>query len=156
MALGVGLSSNNTRAVLQALLGRASPFVRTPKYLRTDGSRAFAEHALSERATPSPRHRSIEGVGLELVLAAYLVGCIAMALRPGPTLWAVPFLAIFATGYLWVGLGSLRSVAPRRWSAPALRPTPSTRPASQPRTSPPPLLAVSPAPASPDREHTGR
>ena len=36
MAIGIGLSINNARAVIEALLGRQSDFKRTPKYnLRT-------------------------------------------------------------------------------------------------------------------------
>ena len=32
MALGIGLTITNTRAVLEALMGRQSPFARTAKY----------------------------------------------------------------------------------------------------------------------------
>ena len=32
MALGIGLTITNSRAVLEALIGKQSPFARTPKY----------------------------------------------------------------------------------------------------------------------------
>src|SRR3712207_1423794 len=41
MGLGVGLAFSNARAVLEALLGIRTEFVRTPKY-RVEGERAAA------------------------------------------------------------------------------------------------------------------
>ena len=41
MALGIGLTITNTRAVLEALMGQKSAFARTPKYRvesKKDGS----------------------------------------------------------------------------------------------------------------------
>lgn len=88
MALGIGLGVNNARAVLEALSGRRSPFVRTPKY----GERSVRRY----RARRDPR------LFFELLLALYFTGSLAaaMALRA----WAsLPFLALFWWGYTYTG-----------------------------------------------------
>ena len=97
MAVGIGLSVNNARAVLEALRGRTSEFRRTPKYNLPDG------------ADPADRRYRIganRDSWIELSLAVYFaVACVA-ALASG--LWAaVPFLLLFEVGYAYTALSSL-------------------------------------------------
>ena len=99
LAVGVGLAVNNSRAVLEALLGRRSPFVRTPKSGETDGEKRVALGYLESGGWQSL---------VELGLGAYLVGCVPWLLDSGA--WAtVPFVSLFAAGYLLVGGASLRA-----------------------------------------------
>ena len=98
MAIGVGISVTNTRAVFEAALRRQSPFVRTPKY-------AGAKHSAAD---PLLRRRCALPPGtLEAVLGALMVVCVGMAFVRPYTLVGAPFLALFAGGYLGIGLPRL-------------------------------------------------
>ncbi len=91
MALGLGMSVNNTRAVFEGLTGQRSEFVRTPK--------------VGEGAAAAPRYRSeLTGNGvLEIGIAVYYAATIAWAGAHG--LWvAIPFLTLFLVGFAYVGL----------------------------------------------------
>ena len=105
MALGIGLGVNNSRAVLEALGRRASPFVRTPKYGEGPARRY--------RARPDPR------LVFELLLSLYFTGALAAAAALGA--WAsLPFLALFWWGYTYtslLGLGELVGRGRRRREA---------------------------------------
>jgi len=107
LSLGVGLGLNNARAVAEALLGRASEFVRTPK---------LGPHALrGARAVVRGAYR-VELHGWEFVEiaagAAYAVFT-AWAIHRG--LWlAVPFLVLFLNGFLATGVCSLWEARARR------------------------------------------
>ena len=99
MAIGVGVSVTNSRAVIEAVLRRQSPFVRTPKY------------AGAQRSTTDPvlRRRQIVAPGLvEFGLGCLMVVCIGLTFVRPYTLVGAPFLALFACGYLGIGLPSLR------------------------------------------------
>jgi len=106
MVLGVGLAVNNSRAVLEALLGVKSEFVRTPK-LGDAAERAPAPRSMPRRATIAwyrePRNRLFL---LELFLglwsfAAFLVYLSLTKFIIGP------LLLINAVGYTTVGLMTL-------------------------------------------------
>ncbi len=99
--LGIGLSVSQTGAVFEALGGRRSAFVRTPKQGGGTGSYA------AEAPTSWP---------VELVLASWQGLGITMELAHGR--WqAIPFLLLFAAGFSWVGVGQLRE---RRAAVPAV------------------------------------
>jgi len=100
IALGAGMSVNNTRAVTEAGNGHQSPFVRTPK-CRRDGIGP-------PRPTRRPRPHGIAGL-TALVIAGDLVTCAVPALTLNMALRTLPFLTLFATGYLRVGLGRRHS-----------------------------------------------
>ena len=91
MALGLGMSVNNTRAVLEGLAGHQSAFVRTPK--------------LGESGEGAPPYRSAltGGGAFEIGIAAYYAATIAWAAVHG--MWmAIPFLLLFLVGFAYVGL----------------------------------------------------
>ncbi|MCG3148087.1 MAG: hypothetical protein PCFJNLEI_01529 [Verrucomicrobiae bacterium] len=94
MAIGIGISLNNARAVLEALVNHQSDFIRTPKAgLRQRG----ATH-----------YRSLRGVIplLELALGGYYSYIMYQALDRDQWLSAV-FLVLFQAGFLYVGWMSL-------------------------------------------------
>ncbi len=100
--LGIGMSVNQSRAVYEALRGRRSAFVRTPK----QGAGAGSYRAALAEGVP------VEG----LLCAWHLVGIGgAVALEH---YGSVPFLALFAGGFGWVAASS-----PRRTPAPVSSPT---------------------------------
>ncbi len=92
MALGLGMSVNNTRAVAEGLLGQRSPFVRTPKI----GDRG---------AVGTARYRSpLSGRGwIELAIAAYYTATVAWAATHDQWV-SIPFLCLFLVGFAYVGL----------------------------------------------------
>jgi hypothetical protein len=97
MAVGIGLSVNNARAVIEALRGQKSEFRRTPKYNLTRGERLAGR-----------RYRmAVSGdTWIELALAVYFAAATSWAIRDG--LWgAVPFLLLFEGGYAYMALSTL-------------------------------------------------
>ncbi len=98
MALGIGLSVSNAKAVLEGILGVKSDFVRTPKY-NIDG-KSGGWHA-KQYWSPAGWVPIFEiAFGLY-----YLYGVIYM-LRMGNYRMA-PFLLLFVSGFLYIGVVSL-------------------------------------------------
>jgi hypothetical protein len=116
MALCIGLSANNSVAVLQGLARRRGEFVRTPKY------------AIVERGDAWRGKRYVKGLDwlapFEIALAANAAAVLAMAFERG--LWLfVPFALLSFAGFLYVGGVSLIErcavlVSPREERATAL------------------------------------
>ncbi len=90
LSLGIGISINNARAVLEALLGRPTGFTRTPKY--------SIEGARGEWKTKKYRARGNGSMAGEILLAAYFFACLVFAVRFGYWI-AVPFLLVFFQGF---------------------------------------------------------
>ncbi len=92
MSLGIGLSLNNARAVLEAVFGVKSEFRRTPKY-RIEGSRG-------EWRSKKYRARGNLSLTAEIVLAVYFFGAILFSVREN--YWAgIPFLLVFFNGFAY-------------------------------------------------------
>jgi cellulose synthase/poly-beta-1,6-N-acetylglucosamine synthase-like glycosyltransferase len=94
MALGVGMSINNGKAVLEALLNRPSDFVRTPK---------------AGAARRRSRYKSARSLTfwIEVALALYFSWLVWRAITVAN--WAsLPFLAMFQFGFVYVVAGSMR------------------------------------------------
>ena len=100
MAIGVGISVVNSCAVLEAIPGRQSPFVRTPKY--NGDTESETDPIVHQR-----KRRLPNGV-IETILGALMLACVVLSLIEPHTLVATPFLILFAGGYLTIGLASLR------------------------------------------------
>ena len=98
MAIGIGLGVNNTRAVCEALLGRKSGFVRTPK----SGERQKPKKSLAPVNASSYRLPRSPWGYLEIFLGfLYSVG-IVWAIISGN--WAsIPFLVLFQNGFYFIG-----------------------------------------------------
>jgi hypothetical protein len=111
MALGIGLTVTNTRAVLEALVGKQTAFARTPKY-RVESKKDVV------RAT---KYRKRLGLvpWIELLIGSYFAMTVYYALQNENYL-TVPFLLLFVVGYWYTGLMSLLQ---GRFSGLALRTT---------------------------------
>jgi cellulose synthase/poly-beta-1,6-N-acetylglucosamine synthase-like glycosyltransferase len=98
MSIGIGLCVNQTRAVLEALMGRETEFVRTPKH----GIRGKLE------SWSGKKYRSAKSLTpfIELGLAAYFVLAIAVAVDHRHYI-SIPFLCLFLCGFGYVGWGSV-------------------------------------------------
>lgn len=98
MALGVGLTITNTKAVLEALVGHKSAFARTPKY------RVLAKGEKSQAKVYRKRLGIVPWI--ELAIGCYFAGTIWYALTT-ENYFTVPFLLLFVLGYWYTGLLSL-------------------------------------------------
>ncbi len=106
MSVGMGLCVNNSLAVLEALWGRRTDFVRTPK-LSVQGNKAPTTRA-GYRGRLSPL------VLLEFVAALYFVFVLAYAMRKEIYV-SLPFVLLFLSGYLYSSVRSLgEALLPRR------------------------------------------
>jgi len=98
MAVGVGLTIINTRAVLEALFGVETGFVRTPKYAIGDRPMKLENKKYRRRSGWLPY--------AELAVGTYFLGMVAFAIETYNYL-SIPFLALFVFGYYWAGLATL-------------------------------------------------
>jgi len=98
MAIGVALTVINTRAVMEALFGIRTGFVRTPKY-------AVGDHPVNLE-TRKYRRRSGLLPYIEIAIGSYFVVMIAFAIETY-NFFSIPFLLLFVAGYYWAGLGTL-------------------------------------------------
>jgi cellulose synthase/poly-beta-1,6-N-acetylglucosamine synthase-like glycosyltransferase len=98
MAIGVGLTIVNTRAVLEALFGVKTAFARTAKY-------AIGERAVNLEARKY-RRRSGWLPYVEILVGCYFAFMIVFAVQT-MNYFATPFLALFVFGYWWAGFGTL-------------------------------------------------
>ena len=108
MATGIGLSLSNAKAVGEALVGWDSPFARTPKYCVENRKDHWVRKGYSSGGGWTP--------AVELVHGSYFSFILYYALT-GPTFYVVPFLALFVTGYFYLGGMSLLQKPMRRWLA---------------------------------------
>ena len=109
MSVGIGLAVNNTRAVIEALAGKESPFVRTPK--TGNGSNKSAKK--SGYTLPKAGWGYLE-IGLGLLYSVAIVWAIASHI------WAsIPFLLLFQNGFLYLGIATLRD----EWRRKTVQPT---------------------------------
>lgn len=98
MALGIGLTVTNTRAVLEALVGKKSAFVRTPKYR--------VESKLDKVSSAKYRKRLGWVPWIELIIGTYFATTIWYAIE-NDNFFTVPFLLLFVVGYWCTGLMSI-------------------------------------------------
>jgi hypothetical protein len=103
LALGIGMSLNNGRAVLEALIGHKSGFVRTPKYdVRGRKDRWHGKNYV--------HFKWIQPI-LELALGLWFTPAILFAIEHGGrSLLTLPFLVLFQFGYLYVSLLSIGQI----------------------------------------------
>jgi cellulose synthase/poly-beta-1,6-N-acetylglucosamine synthase-like glycosyltransferase len=103
MAIGIGLAFSNARAVLEALLGVKSEFVRTPKYQveqTTDETWKVKKYKRKHGWLPL----------LELSFALYFLLAVLYAVHM--SMWGtIPFLCLFLFGYGYMGTMSLLQTA---------------------------------------------
>ncbi len=106
MALGIGLTVTNTRAVMEALLGVKSAFARTPKY------RVARKGEKSQAA--KYRKRLVLAPWIELIIGVYFLLAILYTFS-NHNYFTAPFLILFVVGYWYTGLMSLLQGRFERW-----------------------------------------
>jgi cellulose synthase/poly-beta-1,6-N-acetylglucosamine synthase-like glycosyltransferase len=114
MGLGIGLAFSNARAVLEALFGVKSEFVRTPKYRVEEASDA------TWKRKKYKRKRGLLPL-LELSFSIYFLLAIIYSARLH--MWGtIPFLLLFFFGFGYMGVMSLLQTASGKRLAALWRP----------------------------------
>ena len=114
MGLGIGLAFSNARAVLEALIGLKSEFVRTPKY------RVEETKDATWKRKKYKRKRGLLPI-LELSFAVYFSLAIVYSARLH--MWGtIPFLLLFFFGFGYMGMMSLLQTASGKRIAALWRP----------------------------------
>ncbi len=98
MALGIGLTITNTKAVIEALIGKESAFARTPKYK--------VESRKDKVAAAKYRKRLGWIPWIELLIGTYFALTVIYAFQ-NENYVTIPFLLLFVFGYWVTGLMSL-------------------------------------------------
>ena len=98
MALGIGLTLTNTKAVMEALFGKETAFARTPKYR--------VESKKDKVGATKYRKRLGWVPWLELLVGSYFALTVYYAID-NENYITVPFLILFVVGYWATGLMSL-------------------------------------------------
>ncbi len=93
MIVGFGICLSNSLAVIEALIGRRSDFIRTPKA----GSRRVKHYRARASLLPA----------LETLLGLYCLVSLGVFLSAAE-IWISPFLALYAAGFLYIGTAGLR------------------------------------------------
>jgi hypothetical protein len=102
MALGVGLCVSNTKAIVEALLGKQSEFVRTPKYGGGDG--------LTLQAGTDQVRRKREWVPyVEFAMGVYMSLCAVLCMFSLRSAVTSPFMVMFAFGFFYVSVMSFQA-----------------------------------------------
>jgi cellulose synthase/poly-beta-1,6-N-acetylglucosamine synthase-like glycosyltransferase len=99
MAAGVALTLINAKAVIEALLGKESAFIRTPKF-------GLGGKAVGKTQQLKYRARSGWLPYLEIAMGVFFSAMVLYAIETYNFL-AVPFLMLFVGGYYWAGFSTL-------------------------------------------------
>jgi cellulose synthase/poly-beta-1,6-N-acetylglucosamine synthase-like glycosyltransferase len=98
LAAGVALTISNSRAVMEAIFGIQTSFVRTPKYAIGTEKVKRAPHAYRRRSGLLPF--------IEIAVGSYFLFMVSWAIDSYNFL-SVPFLMLFVSGYYWAGFTTL-------------------------------------------------
>ena len=116
MALGIGLTITNTKAVLEAIVGKQTAFARTPKYRVVSKQDKVGATKYRKRLGWIP--------WLELIIGTYFALTVYYAIE-NENYITVPFLLLFVVGYWYTGLMSLLQ---GRFGAASMSTTTHTKP----------------------------
>jgi len=112
MAMGIGIAVRNAFAVIEAIVGKKSEFVRTPKY---------RVEANGKDRTSWVKKNYIKSAGvmpyIEIALGLYFAGAVVYSVQM-ENYATVPFFVLFVWGYLYVGVMSLAQTHIDRLFAP--------------------------------------
>lgn len=104
LALGIGLSVSNGKAVLEALCGQESGFARTPK---------FGIEKKKDNWSNKKYHKNYDWVGFFELLLASLYGVTFFYAWQEGLYASLPFLSLFLVGYSYVAFLSVFQQIPR-------------------------------------------
>lgn len=95
LGLGIGVSVNNAKAVVEALVGHQTPFVRTPKYAIQSVGESWSSKLYIRKSTILPL--------VEFALGAWFsYGIFFVVVSEEHSFFSVPFLVLFQFGFFYV------------------------------------------------------
>jgi len=100
MALGVGICISNSKAIIEAIAGKQSEFVRTPKYGRGGQAAAISTGKRAPRKLLPY---------IEFAFGVYMTICAVFSLVYIRAALTAPFLLIFAFGFFYVSVLSFQA-----------------------------------------------
>lgn len=99
LSLGIGISANNSVGVWEGLVGRKSPFVRTPKYkVEKSGESWWKKKGYGQF--------ELKRILIELFMAVYTLQSVFFAIYFDVYL-SVPFLMLFVVGFSYTSIMSI-------------------------------------------------
>jgi cellulose synthase/poly-beta-1,6-N-acetylglucosamine synthase-like glycosyltransferase len=98
MAIGIGLTVTNSKAVMEAIFGIKSSFVRTPKFRVTARGEKSQANKYRKRLKLAP--------WIELLLGAWFMAAIVYTFM-NQNYFTAPFLILFVVGFWYTGLMSI-------------------------------------------------
>jgi len=107
MAMGVGISVRNALAVIEAIAGKQSEFVRTPKY-RVEACSSERAGAKDRVSWAKKSYTKTAGLMpyIEIALGCYFAAAVVYSIQM-ENYATVPFMILFVWGYLYTGVMSL-------------------------------------------------
>lgn len=100
LGLGIGVSLNNAKGVVEVLIGHKTPFVRTPKYAIERRGESWAKRIYRGGLNAMP--------ALEFALGAWFTYAIYVVLvDPAHPFGSLPFLMLFQFGFFYVAFLSV-------------------------------------------------
>lgn len=112
ISVGIGLSVNNAKAALGALLGKRSEFKRTPKFaVSSSGSGDSPTDWRSRSYVPSKETTALAEVSLGMIFFAQTIYVIYAGYVLGEFsrfIGWIPFLLLIQSGFLYVGFLAIR------------------------------------------------
>jgi cellulose synthase/poly-beta-1,6-N-acetylglucosamine synthase-like glycosyltransferase len=105
MAIGTGLVINNSKAVLEALLGKSSDFRRTPKFAVTNEDRNWHKGTYNTQNELS----TLVELGLGIIFIILTFYAVSMGLIG----W-IPFLILIQIGFIYTSVLSILHSLPRK------------------------------------------
>lgn len=107
VAIGIGLCINNTKAVIEALIRKQSPFNRTPKYNVSDSENNSMTVRMKNLLGNVYRDRNIDLVSIiELILAIYMTYAVYFTYANDLYL-SLPLILLFQLGFCYTSLLSI-------------------------------------------------
>lgn len=107
VAIGIGLCINNSKAVLEAVMKKESPFNRTPKYNVSDGEKFSMTNRMKNVLGNVYRSRKIDAVSvIELILAVYMTYAVYFTYQ-NDLYFSLPLILLFQIGFFYTSVLSI-------------------------------------------------
>lgn len=104
LGLGIGVSVNNAKGVLEAIAGHQTPFVRTPKYAIEAHGEAAGEAWTSKLYLRKSTLLPVIEFGLGLWFSYAII---TVVFTQGQSIYSLPFLMLFQFGFFYVAMLSI-------------------------------------------------
>ena len=107
VAIGIGLCINNSKAVIEAVLHKQSPFNRTPKYNVSDSGNNSVSNRMKHIVGNVYRTRNLDVVTIiEFILAIYMTYAVYFTYKNDLFL-SLPLIVLFQIGFFYTSMLSI-------------------------------------------------